>query len=181
MPSASNTTNTSSTKPWYSLYAYTSDPEWSMWPVDTVVHTSTRRASRRRILTRLATRFADLPSHKIAAVQASVSSALAHRWGYRAWAIHLQAFGETLFVIRNTAYTLQDPKDRRVCVLHLEDVLLRRHTLEVQELTWTEEIMLLGFTFVLGALVAWQVYPMIHAPTLLNACKYTFARGLLHI
>lgn len=162
----------SSPKPWYSLHAYTDDPEWSMWPVDTVFHTATRRVSRQRLVHRLAIRFADIEKSKIAAIQTSVASALTHRWGFRAWAIHLQAFGETLFVIRNTACTLQDPKDRRVCVLHLEDILVHRYRLDAEEVGWVHGVVL-GVTFLLGAFLAWQIRPLLLPPTLARACQYT--------
>lgn len=156
----------------YSLHSYSTDPEWSMWPVDAVFHTGTRRASRQRLARRLAVRFAGVEKTKLAAIQAVTTSALIHRWGLRAWSIHIQAFGETLFVIRNTAYTLQDPKDRRVCVLHLENALLHRRRLEAQELGWVEGVVL-GVTFLLGAFLAWQIHPFIRPPTLASACHYT--------
>lgn len=143
-----------------------------MWPVDTVFHIGTRRASRLRIARRLAVRFADIEKAKLAVIQAATTSALTHRWGLRAWSIHLQAFGETLFVIRNTAYTCQDPQDRRICVLHLENALLHRHHLETQELGWVEGVVL-GVTFLLGAFLAWHIHPLIHPPTITNACQYT--------
>lgn len=168
--------SSSSSSSWYKVHSYTDDPEWALWPTDAVFHPATRRASRRRIVDRLAIRFAHLSAHKRKAIQTSVCSALAHSWGNKAWAIHLQAFGETLFVLRNSAYTLQDPRDRRVCIVHVDDVWFRREF--PTGFGWVEGLML-GAMFVIGACVAATLYPLIQPPTLQRSCTY-YLGGLLH-
>lgn len=150
-----------STNSWYSLHAYSEDPEWAMWPVDTVFHTGMRRVSLRRILHRLSIRFAGLEKTKTATIRTAVASALSHRWGYNAWAIHLCAFNETLFVIRNTACTFQNPQERHVCVLHLEDALVHRGQLDATDLGGIGCLTLCA-VFLLGLLMAWYIYMIIN-------------------
>jgi hypothetical protein len=77
---------------------------------------------------------------------------LTNGYGKRAYMIVLEAFGKPLFVMRNLANTLQDPEDRGVYIVHLEEALhVWRERTHADE-TWWDTVCMLGIVGIAGVL-----------------------------
>jgi hypothetical protein len=74
---------------------------------------------------------------------------LTNGFGQSAYLIVLEAFGKPMYAMRNLAHTLQDPEDRKVYIVHLEEAL---HVWkERDKTTWWECVAALGFLGLVGA------------------------------
>ncbi len=82
-------------------------------------------------------------------LQRITDGVLKNGYGKRAYMIVLEAFGKPLFIMRNLAHTLQDPEDRKVYIVHLEEAL---HVWRERDTaTWVEYVAVLGLLGIMGA------------------------------
>jgi hypothetical protein len=81
------------------------------------------KAAYNRICRELSREFHDITNEKLYFLQRMMDGILRNKHGQQAYLIVLESFGKPLFAIRNLAHTLQDPVERGVYVIHLEDAL----------------------------------------------------------
>jgi hypothetical protein len=147
----------------YTILPYKYSDEYNMYEVDAVWHPALYRVARRRLAHRLRTRFFHLAATKRHTLIVQTLAALGHRDVRGAWAVVIEASGEVLWVLRNTARSLQDPKDRTICRICLEDIFAVDAKTNVS--VGVTECLILGAVFMLGALTAFAICPFLGRPT----------------
>jgi hypothetical protein len=80
---------------------------------------------------------------------------LKNKYGQQAYMIVLESFGKPLFVVRNLGCTLQDPADRGVYVIHLEDALYVWRIAHKERTTHWEAIAFVGIVGLVGVALSW--------------------------
>lgn len=106
-------------------------------------HTTMTVAAIRRIsATTLLQTFQGLPVEKLHFLQRLLAGVLTNRNGQSAYLIVLESFGKPHLILRNLSHTLQDPKDRHVYIIHLEDALHQWRSRQESGICWEFMIML---------------------------------------
>lgn len=103
-----------------------------------------------RIRRILSLEFQDIPLMKMYFLHRMMDGVLRNKHGKKAYLIVLESFGKPLFVVRNLAHTLQDPADRGVYIIHLEDALHIWHNSKESKHSWWETVLLVGMLGILG-------------------------------
>ncbi len=146
--------------PNWSFIPYTSLPSkyFAVAKATVAFHPATVKAASRRIRRHLFHEFS-VSDDKMYFLQRIVDGLITNGYGRRAHTIVLEAFGKPLFAIRNLAHTLQDPEDRKVYIVHLEEAF---HVWRERDTdSWWEYVALLGLAGILGVVgfgclhVAW--------------------------
>ena len=152
----------------YTLLPYKPSDEYNMYDVDAVWHPALYRAARRRLAHRLHIRFSHLaPTKRHTLIVQTLATLGKHDVG-NAWAVILEAGGEVLWVLRNTARSLQAPKDRSICRVCLEDMFVLEPKTNIS--IGLPECLILGAVFVLGAVAAMALCPYLGRPTFPPSC-----------
>ncbi len=149
--SHNNSANTPipNTMPSWSYIPYTSlPPKYEAKEPQAAFHSAFAGAAYKRIRQTLIQEFHGQCSEKLRFLTNMVEGVLRNKNGKRAYLIVLEAFGKPLFVVRNLAHTLQDPVDRGVYMVHLEDAL--QIWQERQEGFCWEALLLVGIAGIVG-------------------------------
>lgn len=85
-------------------------------------------------------------------LQGIATGTMTNARGTKAYMIVLEAFGKPLFVMRNLVNTLQDPEDRGVYIVHLEEALHVWREREHSRETWWDTALMLGIIGLAGVL-----------------------------
>ena len=110
--------------PSWSYIPYTSlPPKYEAKEPQAAFHSAFAGAAYTRIRQVLLQEFQGQCAEKLRFLANMLNGVLRNTNGRRAYLIVLEAFGKPLFVVRNLAHTLQDPVDRGVYMVHLEDAL----------------------------------------------------------
>jgi hypothetical protein len=161
-------------------------PAWSYIPnstlsyscvADAAFHPATWQAAFHRIKPALFKTFGNVTLKKLHFLHRLIEGVMRHRNSHAAYQVVFEAFGAPLFCLRNLAHTLQDPADRMVYVIHLEDALHGWWVKKGESLCW-ESTVLLGIAGLLGLGLA---YLFIHMVPSCNWCGYTRPPALLNM
>lgn len=146
--SSSYTSYTSYTMPNWSYIPYTSlNPKYHAPSVG--YHPAMAAAACRRIRRVLMGEF-QISDDKMFFLKRIAAGTMTNAHGKKAYMIVLEAFGKPLFIMRNLANTLQDPEDRGVYIVHLEEAL---HVWRKREHeTWWDTVCMLGVVGLAGVL-----------------------------
>jgi len=135
-------------------------PNWSYIPYTSYVpksapavgyHPAMAAAACRRIRRVLTGEF-HVSDDKMFFLQRIAAGTMTNAHGTKAYMIVLEAFGKPLFVMRNLANTLQDPEDRGVYIVHLEEALHVWREREQTHETWWDTVLMLGIVGLAGAM-----------------------------
>jgi hypothetical protein len=160
-------------------------PTWSYIPntdlpyscdANAAFHPATWHAAFHRIKPALFKTFDNVTVKKLHFLHRLVEGVMKHRNSHTAYQVVFEAFGAPLFCLRNLAHTLQDPADRMVYVIHLEDAL-HGWLMRKEEWCW-ESVALVGIAGLLGIGFA---YLFINAVPSCNWCSYTRPPASLHL
>lgn len=136
--------------PW-SYISYTSlNPSYAVKEPVAGFHPMFNIAAHKRIRQLLFKEFHGLKPECLHFLTHMVGGVLRNTNGKRAYLIVLESFGKPLFVIRNIAHTLQDPVDRGVYIVHLEEALHMWHEKDRQEDTCWESFVLVGIACIVA-------------------------------
>jgi hypothetical protein len=112
-------------------------------------------AAYKRICHTLAAEFPDISDEKLYFLQRMMDGILKNKHGQQAHMIVLESFGKPLFILRNLAHTLQDPADRTVYVIHLEDALHIWRIAQKERTTNWEAVAFVGIVGLVGVALSW--------------------------
>jgi hypothetical protein len=90
---------------------------------DAAFHPAMQQAAFRRLQSAVFRNFLGVSMERHKFLQRLLDGVLRHEKTATAYEVVLESFGIPLFRLRNLAHTLQDPLDRMVYIIHLEDSL----------------------------------------------------------
>jgi hypothetical protein len=100
---------------------------------------------------------------KIKFLHMLLEGVLKHPNTHSAYEVILESFGVPLFRIRNLNHTLQDPVDRMVYVIHLEDTLHTWRVHKEESVCW-EAWIAIGIAGIVGITLAFLVNASLPTP-----------------
>ncbi len=160
-------------------------PTWSYIPYsslsspsspDAAFHPALWRAAFQRIRPILFRRFGAVSLKRLHFLQRLLEGVLSHPKSRTAYQVVLDAFDTPLFCLQNLAHTLEDPQERMVYVIHLEDALHVWLTQKEEAWCW-ESLVIVGIAGLLGIGLAYMVTQSV------PPCNWCTTQGspLLHL